>query len=376
MAVTADKTAQWSVSCPANGDQCVVTISGDWGQPPAQLSDNPLLPKDISSVMVQVDDLTGYGTYLAAFLYRLHRECSDRGLPSPNTDKLPEGVREMLKLALATSVQPLPTEYPLTWRGRLVALFKDVQESAISWLAFTGNVLIALKRLFTRRARMQWSDVYGEIIKSGPKAMGIVVLIGFLMGLILAFISSIPLKLFRAESYVSSLIGIGMLRLLGVVMTGVVMAGRTGAAYAAELGTMQVNEEIDALESMDISPIEFLVLPRMIALTLMMPFLFLYGSIAGILGGCVVAVYYLDLTLLIYWEQLVSMTRLNDLYVGLFTSVVFGVLVAACGCFRGLQCGRSSEAVGQATTSAMVTSIIFLVISTSVITVLTVFLKI
>ena len=154
------------------------------------------------------------------------------------------------------------------------------------------------------------------------------------------------------------------------------MAGRTGAAFAAELGTMQVNEEIDALESMDISPIEFLVLPRMIALTLMMPFLFLYGSYAGILGGEAVAVFYLNLTDMTYWEQLISTTRLCDLYVGLFTSVVFGILVAVCGCFRGLQCGRSSEAVGQATTSAMVTSIISLVISTSIITVLTVLLKI
>ncbi|MBQ6474342.1 MAG: ABC transporter permease, partial [Victivallales bacterium] len=200
-----------------------MTISGNWGQPPAQLSDKSLLPDKVSSVTVEVDGLTGYGTFLAAFLYRLHRECEARGLPPPNTDKLPEGVREMLKLAVATPVQSLPQENPLTWRGRSIAFLRECSKAFlksywrafIAWMAFIGSVVIALKRLFTRKARMQWSDVYGEIYKAGPQALGIVMLIGFLMGLILAFIGSIPLKWFGAESYISSLIGIGMLRLMG-----------------------------------------------------------------------------------------------------------------------------------------------------------------
>ena len=223
---------------------------------------------------------------------------------------------------------------------------------------------------------MRWEDVWNEIIKAGPKALFIVCLIGFLMGLILAFIGSIPLKWFRAEVYVASLIGIGMLRLMAVVMTGTVMAGRTGAAYAAELGTMQVNEEIDALESMGISPMEYLVLPRVIALTLMMPFLCLFADIIGVLGGMVVGVFYMGLSSLEYWQQMSDTTRVNDLLVGLFTSLVFAVLIALCGCIRGIRCGRSSDSVGQATTAAMVSSLVCLVIATAIITVITVNLKI
>ena len=184
------------------------------------------------------------------------------------------------------------------------------------------------------------------MVKAGPQALAIVSLIGFLIGLILAFIGAIPLKWFGAEIYIASLIGIGILRLMGAVMTGVVMAGRTGAAYAAELGSMQVNEEIDALESMGIPPMEFLVLPRFLALTAMLPLLGLFGDLVGILGGMVVGVYYLDLTYTQFWQQLMQTTRLSDLFVGLFTCWVFGMLIAICGCLRGLQCGRSSEAVG------------------------------
>jgi phospholipid/cholesterol/gamma-HCH transport system permease protein len=186
--------------------------------------------------------------------------------------------------------------------------------------------------------------------------------------LILAFVGAIQLELFGAQIYVANIVGIGMTRVMGAIMTGVIMAGRTGASFAAQLGTMQVNEEIDALRTSGISPMEFLVLPRMLALTLMMPLLCLYSDFMGILGGLFVGVTMLDLNPMEYYYQTKSAVTLTHFWVGLFHSAVFGVLVALSGCLRGMQCGRSASAVGYATTSAVVTGIVSIIIATAIIT--------
>jgi phospholipid/cholesterol/gamma-HCH transport system permease protein len=193
-------------------------------------------------------------------------------------------------------------------------------------------------------------------------------LISVLVGLIFAFIGAIQLKMFGAEIYVADLVAIAMVRVMGAVMTGIIMAGRTGAAFAAQLGTMQVNEEIDALKTMGISPMEFLVLPRMLALMLMMPLLCLYSDLMGILGGLLVAVTMLDVNIMEYYVETKSAVTLTYLWIGLFHSVVFGVLVALAGCLRGIQCGRSASAVGEAATSAVVTGIVSIVVATGIIT--------
>jgi len=180
----------------------------------------------------------------------------------------------------------------------------------------------------------------------------------------------LELALFGAEVYVADLVGIAMVREMGAIMTGIIMAGRTGAAYAAQLGTMQVNEEIDALETLAIPPMEFLVLPRMVALTLMMPLLVLYASLMGILGGALVAVGVYNINIMVYLDRTKAAIGLNDLFIGLFMGAVFGILVALSGCLRGMQCGRSASAVGDAATSAVVTGIVAIIIATALITVL------
>jgi len=157
---------------------------------------------------------------------------------------------------------------------------------------------------------------------------------------------------------------------MGAIMTGIIMAGRTGAAFAAQLGTMQVNEEIDALKTMGISPMEFLVLPRMLALVLMMPLLCVYADLMGILGGLIVGVGMLDLSAVEYFNQTKASVTLNNFWIGLFHSTVFGVLVALAGCLRGLQCGRSASAVGDAATSAVVTGIVSIIVATAIITII------
>ena len=204
----------------------------------------------------------------------------------------------------------------------------------------------------------------------GAEALPIVSLISFLVGVILAFLGSIQLLQFGAQIYVADLVGIGMARDMAAMMVGIILAGRTGAAFAAQLGTMQVNEEIDALSTLGFSPIEFLVLPRMLALMLMTPLLCLYANLMGIMGGAFVGVTFLDLPLVTYLQETEQGIRLIDFIGGLIKAAIYGVVVAVAGCLKGMQCGRSSAAVGQATTSAVVTSIVFIVVAMAILTVI------
>jgi phospholipid/cholesterol/gamma-HCH transport system permease protein len=233
---------------------------------------------------------------------------------------------------------------------------------------FVGEAFVAFIKLLGGRANFRRSDLILLLEECGAQALPIVSLISLLVGLILAFVGAIQLKMFGAQIYVADVVGIGMVRVMGAIMTGIIMAGRTGAAFAAQLGTMQVNEEIDALKTLGISPMEFLVLPRMLALIVMMPLLCLYADLLGIVGGLIVGVGMLDLGFIEYLNETRSAVTLTNLWIGLFHGVVFGVLVALSGCLRGMQCGRSASAVGYATTSAVVTGIVSIVVATAIIT--------
>ena len=177
------------------------------------------------------------------------------------------------------------------------------------------------------------------------------------------------MQTFGASIYVADLVAVAVTREMGAIMTAIVMAGRSGAAFAAQLGTMQVNEEIDAFKTMGVSPMEHLVLPRMLALVLMMPLLVLYADLMGILGGLTIGVTMLDLPVLEYYHQTVGAITLTGLTIGLAKGAMFGVLVAVAGCMRGMQCGRSASAVGAATTSAVVMGIVFIISSDAIVAV-------
>jgi phospholipid/cholesterol/gamma-HCH transport system permease protein len=249
---------------------------------------------------------------------------------------------------------------------RAIAFF----EAAVELLAFVGEAFVTFGRLLVGKACFRGSDLVLLIRQTGADALPIVSLISLLVGLILAFVGAIQLQMFGAQLYVANLVGIAMVRVMGAVMTGIIMAGRTGAAFAAQLGTMQVNEELDALETLGISAMEFLVLPRMLALCIMMPLLCLYADLMGVLGGLIVGAGMLDINIIQYYNQTRAAVGLNELAIGLFHSAVFGVLVALSGCLRGIQCGRSASAVGQATTSAVVTGIVSIIVATANITVM------
>jgi phospholipid/cholesterol/gamma-HCH transport system permease protein len=284
---------------------------------------------------------------------------------------LSPGIKRLLSLSSAVP------ERKGARRGEARISFLDrLGDSAIaSWksilqmLEFIGEAVVAFMRLLSGRARFRTSDFFLTVQECGAQALPIVSLISILVGLILAFIGAIQLQIFGAQIYVASLVGIGMVRALAAIMTGIIMAGRTGAAFAAQLGTMQVNEEIDALKTLGVPPMEFLVLPRMLALFLMMPLLSLYADLMGILGGMIIGVSMLNLNFMEYFIKTQQSVSIADFVVGLFSAAVFGVLVALAGCKQGMQCGRSASAVGEATTSAVVTSIVSIVVAMALITV-------
>lgn len=355
-----------------------IVFSGDWlrGQehPTCQdiLKDHP--PQE--GVCLTAPHLGQWDSTLPVELLRLILAYQKAGF-ALNFEELPPGLVKLLKLCQGAQRVPdtKPSEH-LTllhhagyWGLRVSTAIYDIAN-------FTGELVLAFGRLITGKSQMRFRDFHSKVVVNGPRALPIISLISFLMGIILAFIGAIPLKWFQAEMYVASLVGIGMLRLMAPVMVGIVMAGRTSSAYAAELGTMQVNEELDAMRTLGIPPMDFLVLPRFLAMALMMPLLGIFADIVSIVGGLVVAIVYLRLSPLSYITTLTDTTRISDLLVGLFTCSVLGILDGLCGCYQGLHCGRDAEAVGRATTSAVISCIICIVIAVSLITVLTVVLSI
>ncbi len=319
-------------------------------------------------------DFTGlseWNSVLITYLVNIIDYCHRQGIAVDQSD-LPAGIAGLLKLAYAVperaGARQEQARLPLL--ERIGKSFQEYGQGTAEIFSFIGEATAACGRMLRGRARFRRRELLVLIQECGIQALPIVSLISVLVGLILAFVGAIQLSMFGAQIYIANLVGIGIFREMGAVMTGVIMAGRTGAAFAAQLGTMQTTEEIDALKTLGIPPMDYLVLPRMLALFLMMPILCLYADFMGVLGGFIVGVTMLDLNFMAYYNQTKDAIRLNDLWVGLFMSAVFGVLVAATGCLRGLQCERSAAAVGKATTSAVVTGIVAIVIATAVITLL------
>lgn len=204
----------------------------------------------------------------------------------------------------------------------------------------------------------------------GVDALAIVSLTSLLLGLILAFVSALQLRAFGAEIYVSALVSVSMVRVMGPVLTGIVLAGRTGASFAAIIGSMQANEEVDALVTFGLDPVDFLVLPRVLGLALMTPLLTVYADVMGILGGFLVGTLMMDISPSAYWENTLANMSLSQIWIGLLHALVFGFVVSVTGCYQGLKAGRNVEAVGQATTAAVVNSIVGIIVSTSIITIM------
>ncbi len=326
----------------------------------------------VRDIGIDAQGLADWDTGLLIFLADIRNFCAREKIRLKSKG-LPQGVMNLLKLAAAVPEQKDAREaegqvpFLVHLGNETVNFFRSSSEM----LEFIGETTVAFFRMLRGKAQYRRSDLWLILEACSGQALPIVTLISFLVGMILAFVGAIQLKMFGAEMYVANLVGVAMVRLMAAIMTGIVMAGRTGGAFAAQLGTMQVNQEIDALKTLGLSPIEFLVLPRMLALALMMPLLALYANVMGVLGGAVVAVSMPDISLIQYYHQTTGAVGLWDLGIGLFSSAVFGVIVALSGCMRGMQCGRSASAVGDAATSAVVTAIVGIIVATAIITIIT-----
>ena len=351
-------------------------IVGDWvlnAKTPAleavltQLGDG----SDIKRLIFSTEALGRWDSLLMTELIRLIDYGKKQGI-DVDTTTLPEGIQGLLNLVYAVperaGARRQETKTPwleIIGKGG-IRIFKDSQ----AIVAFIGETALSFFALTRGKARFRKVDLWRNIQDCGPSALPIVSLISLLVGLILAFVGAVQLALFGAQIFIADLVGLGMTREMGGLMAAIIMSGRTGAAFAAQLGTMQVNSEIDALKTMGFVPMEFLVLPRMLALVLIMPLLCLYANLMGIIGGALVTVSFFDVSLVQYMDRTAAAVDIPDLMIGIFKCAVFGVLIAISGCMRGMQCGRSASAVGDAATSAVVTGIVFIVISDALMTVM------
>ena len=365
--------AQLRLSYPGAGT-LQVQVAGSWtlarGLPSTAEAEQAVDSDGLSRLCFDSGNLESWDSSLVNVVYRLARLSRSAGV-ALDLSGLPRGLRDLLDLA-----ETVPAHQETRDHHPDTSFLADVGSEAIGFvrstadiLRFVGGVSVSLGRMLTGRARYRPSDLFLVVQQVGAQALPIVSLISILVGLILAFVGAVQLEQFGADIFIANLVGLGMVRDMGAMMTGIIMAGRTGAAYAAEIGTMTVNEEIDALRTMGISPIDFLVVPRILALILMMPLLTLYADLMGILGGALVGVTLFDIGIYEYFRQTRSAIDLFDVFGGMFKGLVYGAIVAISGCLRGMECGRSSAAVGIATTSAVVTSIVFIVVACAVLTV-------
>ena len=354
----------------------LVRMSGNWRQGPTvpgmEQIQQALDEKPASkSLAFDTTGLTGWDSRFVAFVSQCAGLVGGRDIEL-RYNGLPEGVRRLLRLA-----QAAPKKVDAHRTLAKVPFFRSVGERTIQgwegilgFFTFLGQNLIALLYLLRGRAQFRWADAFLVMEQTGPQALGIVAMINFLVGLILAFVGAIELERFGASIYVADLVSIATVREMGCIMTGIILCGRTGAAFAAQLGTMKVNEEINALQTFGFSPSEFLVLPRMVALVLMMPFLCIFADLISIAGGYLVSVSMLDISSTEYINRTIHAIELKSFLLGIFKGTFFGFLVAYTGCLRGMQSGQTAAAVGQATTRAVVSGITAIVASDGIFAVL------
>jgi phospholipid/cholesterol/gamma-HCH transport system permease protein len=350
-----------------------VELTGDWtekGGVPDTLEIRNRLDQNGNSptrITFQDTGIQEWSSPLVSFLLRCHEICRDHDAQL-DVGNLPAGSAHLLELATAV---PEKTDARKVDRkmSTLYCMGKDTIAFFVAGtqiIRFIGQSTMAFMRMFSGQARFRWSDAFLLMQECGAEALPIVGLISLLTGLILGFVGSINLQAFGASILVADLVAVGVVREMGCLMTAVIMCGRTGAAFAAQLGTMKVNEEIDSFTTFGFSAIDFLVLPRMLALMLMIPILCVFADLFGILGGLLVSISILDVTFIEYVTQTINAISATDFFSGIIKGAVFGVLIALTGCLRGIQCGSSAAAVGEASTSAVVTGITSIVVADAI----------
>lgn len=355
-----------------NGGRLELCLSGKWlrGREAAVEGDAGKGWPDV----FQTAELNEFDSMLPAFLLRILRETDAK---EPTLDGLPTNLRGLMELALSVPERSEAKRQDDD-NGSLESLgmnTKAAWEGLESVLHFVGDTVRSTLRFFVGKAKFRKEDFWVVMQDCGVGALPIVALISFLIGMILAFVGNVQLANFGASIYVANLVGIAMVREMGVMMTAIIMSGRTGAAFAAHIGSMNANQEIDALKTFGFNPFDYLVLPRVFALVLMMPILTVYSNIIGILGGMLVGAA-VGIPPELFWNEMLTTVDLTQASLGVFKSVFFGVAIAISGCLQGMKSGGSSAAVGIATTRAVVASITAIIILDSLFAVIFTILKI
>jgi phospholipid/cholesterol/gamma-HCH transport system permease protein len=346
----------------------VVEIGGDWLDR-ANLPDISAVEKELAggagtALEFEAKELGRWDSALMVRILALHEVCAKQKIEFRSAT-LPSGLAKLIALS-----QAVPEKADAARRIETPPFLQRVGESGLAaWtggaamLSFLGESVVTLLKLVRGTAQFRWRDILEVMESCGPQALGIVALINFLIGLILAFVGATELARFGASIYTADLVAVATVREMGCIMTGIILCGRTGAAFAAQLGTMKVNQEIEAFQTFGISPFEFLVLPRMLALILMMPLLCVFADLIAISGGFLVSTLMLDVAPQVYLTRTVESINLASFLLGIFKGSFFGVIIALTGCLRGMQCGTNAAAVGLATTSAVVTGITWIIAS-------------
>ncbi len=328
-----------------------------------------------SVLQVDVSEVDRWDTCLPMAVCRLIEDLESRG-GTLQLDGLPSEVANLVRLAreVPEQVAQGPKKPSLVDRAGAAAM--ALWESTLQAIAFCGDLVLALLRTLRAPWSFRWRTFWILLGDCGFRALPIVGMIAFLTGLILAFVGAIQLRMFGADLYVADLVGLAMSREMAALMTSMIMSGRSGAAFAAHLGTMKVSEEIDALTTFGFHPVDMLALPRVLALVLMMPLLCLYSNLLGYFGGAFIGWSMLDISYTQYLFETQTIVTTKDISIGLVKSAVFGFIIAAAGCLQGLKCGHDASAVGLAATRAVVTSITLIVIADAVFAVICEVLKI
>lgn len=328
-----------------------------------------ITPKNSSVVFAEVNS-KDFSSAIVAKIYKYQKILAEHNI-NLDFSYLPKNLQDLLSLSLKpANTPPTVSSYHtdfLTFIGQIgVSCYNKIKQT----FSFINDAFISLMYFISGKAIYRKKDFWFIFEDCSYKAVGITILVSFLVGLILAFVGALQLKTFGAGIYVASMVTLGMTRIMAAIMVGIIMAGRTGSSYAATLGTMLVNEEIDALKTLGIRITDYLVAPRMVCLVLTIPFLTLLADLLGILGGGVVGILFLDISPAAYYDYSIKALDITNVLVGLLHSVVYGIIISLCGCYEGLNAGRDADAVGKATTSAVVTSLVWMIVATGLLTIL------
>jgi phospholipid/cholesterol/gamma-HCH transport system permease protein len=309
----------------------------------------------------------------ALLLIELENDASARSfsLAVVNMSSKEQGIMNLLDRDALFKPALMPKERGLNIIQQIGNASLDIMGDLVEAITFGGEIMVNLLLSLLKPLTVRWGDVLSYMKKVGVDGLPIVGLISFLLGLIMAFMSSLQLKQFGANIYVASLVSVAMVKELGPIMTAIIVAGRSGSAFAAEIGTMRVNEEVDALTTMGFNPVRFLVIPKVLAAVFVFPFLTLFSDIFAVGGGLVVGVLGLDLTVYTYIQETIKPLEISDILTSLVKSVVFAIFISGTGCMRGFQVRGGAEEVGNATTSAVVSSLFLIIVIDSIFAIVT-----